>query len=338
MTTILVTGGAGYIGSHMCVALLDADYDIVVLDNLSNASMLSSRAVERITGRRFDFIEGDVRDATLLSNVFSTHNIQAVIHFAGLKSIAESVQRPSAYYDNNVIGTFCLLGAMLAAGCQTLVFSSSALVYGEPETLPISEDHPTRPTNPYGWTKLHIERMLWDYSRSDSTWRIAMLRYFNPIGAHRSGHLGECPLDPPNNLMPYVTQVAIGRREQLSIFGNDYPTRDGTGVRDYIHVTDLVNGHIAALKHLETHNVVDTYNLGRGEGYSVLEVVRAFECASGRSIPYRITHRRPGDTPEFFADSSKARERLNWRATLDLHEMCADSWRWQRKHPDGFGE
>ena len=335
-SAILVTGGAGYIGSHMCVELLQSGHQVVVLDNLSNASEKSLAAVEQITQKQLTFVNGDIRDSELLNNLFERLDIQSVIHFAGLKAVGESVDSPALYYDNNLNGTLCLVQAMQQHGCHTLVFSSSATVYGIPESVPIGEDATTGATNPYGRTKWMIEQMLCDLYAADPTWRISILRYFNPVGAHPSGELGEDPNDVPNNLMPYIAQVAVGRREHLNVFGNDYPTADGTGVRDYIHVTDLVLGHLAALDHLASGPQLSTYNLGTGQGYSVLEMVHAFEQASGRPIPYQIAPRRAGDIAASFADPNKAFDELGWRATRGLEEMCEDVWRWQSKYPEGF--
>ncbi len=333
---VLVTGGAGYIGSHTCVELLNAGYDVTVVDNLSNSKEESLRRVEKITGRTLAFHRVDLLDRNGLSSVFARGAVHAVIHFAGLKAVGESVSMPLRYYHNNVTGTLILCEVMKEHGARNLVFSSSATVYGEPDTVPIREDFPLRATNPYGRSKLMIEEILRDLCVSDPDWNIALLRYFNPVGAHASGLIGEDPNDIPNNLMPFISQVAIGKREQLSVFGNDYPTLDGTGVRDYIHVVDLAVGHIHALKKLEQDPGVATYNLGTGRGYSVLEMVRAFEKASGRKIPYRITDRRPGDIASCFADPAKAGSELGWKALRGIDEMCADSWKWQSLNPDGY--
>jgi UDP-glucose 4-epimerase len=330
---IFVTGGAGYIGSHTCVELLEAGYEVVVYDNLSNASLEALRRVERITGKPIEFIEGDIRDRERLSKALV--GCDAVIHFAGLKAVGESVAEPLKYYDNNVHGTLVLLEAMREQGIKTIVFSSSATVYGDPEYLPLTEDHPLRTTNPYGQTKLVIEEMLRDLYRSDTSWRMAILRYFNPVGAHESGLIGEDPSGIPNNLMPFVSQVAVGRRERLYVFGGDYETPDGTGVRDYIHVVDLAQGHLAALKILDRPRC-EAINLGTGTGYSVLDIVHAFEEACGRPIPYEIVERRPGDIAACYADPSRAAELLGWRATRDLKQMCIDSWKWQSKNPQGY--
>jgi len=333
MPSVFVTGGAGYIGSHTCVELLEAGYEVVVYDNLSNASEEALRRVEKITGKTLSFVRGDIRDAEVLEKAIE--GFDAVIHFAGLKAVGESVEQPLKYYDNNVGGSVTLLEVMGKLGIGTLVFSSSATVYGDPEKVPISEDAKLGPTNPYGRTKLMIEEILRDLFRSDPSWRIAILRYFNPVGAHESGLIGEDPRGIPNNLMPFVTQVAVGRREELSVFGGDYETVDGTGVRDYIHVVETARGHLAALKILERPGC-EAINLGTGEGYSVLEVVRAFETASGREIPHRIVARRPGDVAACYAEPSKAERLLNWRARFGLDKMCEDSWRWQERNPDGY--
>jgi UDP-glucose 4-epimerase len=333
---ILVTGGAGYIGSHTCVELLAAGHRIVVLDNLSNSKVAVLDRIKQITNRDLDFIKGDIRDAALLDQLLAAQSFDAVIHFAGLKAVGESVAKPLLYYQNNVAGTATLLEAMGKAGLKTLVFSSSATVYGDPASVPIREDFPTHATNPYGRTKLMIEEMLTDLSQADPAWRIACLRYFNPVGAHESGRIGEDPNGIPNNLMPYVTQVAVGKLPRLQVFGNDYPTRDGTGVRDYIHVVDLAKGHLAALNYLLTHEGSWTVNLGTGRGYSVLEVIQAFERATGQRIPYDIVARRPGDVAQCYADPSKAEKLLGWRAERDLVAMCADAWKWQQTNPNGY--
>jgi UDP-glucose 4-epimerase len=334
--SILVTGAAGFIGSHTCVELLAAGYDVIALDNLCNSSPLSLERVQQIAGQSVDFREGDVRDRTALQSIFSDRKIDAVIHFAGLKAVGESVAKPLMYYDNNVGGTTILLEEMHRAGVQHVVFSSSATVYGDPATVPIREDAVLSATNPYGRSKLMVEQLLGDLAKSDPTWVIGVLRYFNPVGAHASGLIGEDPRGVPNNLMPYVAQVAVGRLKQLSVYGNDYPTVDGTGMRDYIHVVDLAIGHVAALRELFENNKGFTVNLGTGDGYSVLEVVRAFELASAREIPYQITARRPGDIAKCFADASKALKLLGWKAERGLSEMCADHWRWQSNNPQGF--
>ncbi len=329
--TILVTGGAGYIGSHTCVELLAAGREVVVLDNLSNSRRSVLARIERIADIAeggVSFVEADIRDAGALDAVFAAHRIAAVIHFAGLKAVGESVQEPLRYYDNNVAGTLVLVAAMQRAKVHRIVFSSSATVYGDPPSNPIREDCPLRPANPYGRSKLMIEDMLRDAAAAESEWRVAILRYFNPVGAHPSGLIGEDPLGVPNNLMPYLCQVASGRVQALSIFGGDYPTPDGTGVRDYLHVVDLARGHLAALT-ARAPQVV-TANLGTGRGHSVFEVVRAFEAATGRNIPLRMTDRRPGDIAECYADPGFAREALGWRAELRIEHMCRDAWRWQQ--------
>jgi len=329
MQNILITGGAGYIGSHTCVELLAAGYNLVVIDNFSNSKPDVLRRVEQISGRTLTFEEVDIRDRGALRDVFRHHAIDAVIHFAGLKAVGESVSQPLRYYDNNISGSVALFEVMAESGVKTLVFSSSATVYGDPHSVPIREDFPLSATNPYGRSKLMLEEILRDLSRSDETWHIALLRYFNPVGAHESGIIGEDPNGIPNNLMPFITQVAVGKLTELSVFGNDYPTPDGTGVRDYIHVVDLARGHLAALKAIEGKSGVTTVNLGTGQGYSVLDVVSAFEKASGRPVPYRIVDRRPGDVAQCFADPALAHELLGWKAEKDLDAMCRDSWRWQ---------
>lgn len=325
---VLVTGGAGYIGSHTVVELLAGGHQVVILDNLCNSKASVLDRVEKIAGRRPDFVHADIRDRAAVSKALT--GCQAVIHFAGLKAVGESVAQPLRYYDNNVCGSITLFEAMAEANVKTLVFSSSATVYGDPHAVPIREDFPLSATNPYGRSKLMIEEVLRDLARADSTWRMALLRYFNPVGAHASGTIGEDPNDIPNNLMPYVAQVAVGKLAQLSVFGNDYPTPDGTGVRDYIHVVDLALGHLAALQALERQPGILTVNLGTGRGYSVLEMVRAFEQASGRRVPYRIAPRRAGDIAQCFADPSLALELLGWRAEHGIESMCADTWRWQQ--------
>jgi len=327
--TILVTGGMGFIGSHTCVELLAEGHDVVVLDNLSNADIAVYQRVQRIAGRSYTFVQADLRDREALRALFRDHRIDAVIHFAGLKAVGESVQKPLEYYDNNVVGSLVLFETMAEAGCKTLVFSSSATVYGDPASVPIREDFPLSATNPYGRSKLMIEEILRDLGRADPSWRVALLRYFNPVGAHESGLIGEAPNGIPNNLMPYVSQVAVGQREYLNVFGDDYPTPDGTGVRDYIHVVDLAIGHLRALAKLATVNGVHAYNLGTGRGNSVLEMVRAFEQASGRPVPYRIAPRRAGDIAACYADTSYAERELNWKAERGIAQMCADAWRWQ---------
>jgi UDP-glucose 4-epimerase len=334
--TLLVTGGAGYIGSHTCVELLQAGYGVVVADNLCNSRREVFGRIERIAGRAVTFHECDVRDAAALRGIFREHAIDAVLHFAGLKAVGESVDRPIEYYDNNVGGTLALCRAMAEAGVRKLAFSSSATVYGDPDAVPVREDHPLRPTNPYGHSKAMIEAILQDLFRSDPAWKIALLRYFNPVGAHESGLIGEDPGGVPNNLLPFIAQVAVGRREALNVYGNDYPTPDGTGVRDYIHVVDLARGHLAALEKLATTSEVLSVNLGTGRGYSVLEMVEAFRRASGRDIPYRIVARRPGDVAACYADPALAARLLGWRAERGLERICRDAWRWQSMNPDGY--
>ena len=336
--TVLVTGGAGYIGSHMCVELLQHGHEVIVLDNLSNSSRKSIDAVQRITQKQLTFIEGDVRDSETLNQVFAQYDISATLHFAGLKAVGESVTLPIKYYDVNVNGTLKLIEAMARADCKTLVFSSSATVYGIPEQMPITESAPTGATNPYGRSKLMVEEVLKDLHAADPNWRISLLRYFNPVGAHTSGEIGEDPNDIPNNLMPFISQVAVGRRERLQIFGDDYDTKDGTGIRDYIHVVDLARGHLKALEHLADGPKLAVHNLGTGNGYPVLDAINAFEAASGKAIPYDIVERRAGDVGTSLADPSRAREELKWSAEYDLSRMCEDVWRWQRRHPSGYQE
>jgi len=336
MKSILVTGGAGYIGSHTVLLLLEAGHQVVVLDNLSNSSRESLNRVERLAGKAVAFVEGDIRDANCLDNLVSDYDIAAVIHFAGLKAVGESVAMPLSYYDCNVTGSLRLLEAMERAGVHTMVFSSSATVYGDPATMPIREDFPLSSTNPYGATKLHIEDMLRDLYRSNEKWKLALLRYFNPVGAHESGQIGEDPAGIPNNLMPYIAQVAVGKREKLGVFGGDYPTPDGTGVRDYIHVMDLAQGHLAALEALDADAGLLTVNLGTGRGYSVLEMVTAFSQASGRPVPYEIVERRPGDVASCYADPAHANAVLGWEAQRGIEKMCEDHWRWQKQNPEGF--
>jgi UDP-glucose 4-epimerase len=334
---ILVTGGAGYIGSHTCVELLRAGHNITIFDNFCNSHPESLERVQRITGKRFRFIRDDIRDRGALVTALRESGAQSVIHFAGLKAVGESVQQPLSYYDNNVVGSMRLLEAMGICGVKTLVFSSSATVYGDPQRLPLTEDHPLSPTNPYGQTKLTVEQMLRDLQRSDTSWRIGILRYFNPVGAHESGLIGEDPQGTPNNLMPFVAQVAVGLRPHLNVFGNDYPTPDGTGVRDYIHVVDLALGHLKALEALSRSPAEClTVNLGTGTGYSVREIVRAFEEASGKRVAYTVAPRRPGDVAACYADPSKAATLLGWRAERNLADMCADAWRWQSLNPHGY--
>ena len=334
--TMLITGGAGYIGSHTCVQLLQAGYRIVVVDNLCNSNIEAIRRVKRITGKDFRFYQEDLRSTDALDKIFRENEIDSVIHFAGLKAVGESVEQPLKYYENNLICTLALLRAMEKYKVKRLVFSSSATVYGDPATVPITEDFPLSATNPYGMTKLMIENILKDLYRADGSWSIALLRYFNPVGAHESGLIGEDPNGIPNNLMPYIAQVAVGKLEKLRVFGNDYPTKDGTGVRDYIHVVDLADGHLAAMRKLETGGGLIVYNLGTGVGYSVLEMVDAFSKASSRPIPYEITGRRAGDIAICYADPRKAEKELSWKASRGLEEMCRDTWNWQRKNPDGY--
>ncbi|GAB3037532.1 UDP-glucose 4-epimerase GalE [Bowmanella dokdonensis] len=338
MSHVLVTGGAGYIGSHTVLQLLEAGHQVTVLDNLSNASDESLRRVQTLTGKTLNFVRGDILDADGLDRLFEDGDFDSVIHFAGLKAVGESVEQPLRYYQNNVSGTLTLCQAMEKHQVRNLVFSSSATVYGDPVHLPLIEDMPTgTPTNPYGQSKLMVELLLKDLHRADSRWNIALLRYFNPVGAHPSGQIGEDPNGIPNNLMPFVAQVAGGRREKLSIFGDDYPTPDGTGVRDYIHVEDLAAGHLKALDKLSEGCGLKIYNLGTGQGYSVLDMVRAFENASGRPVPYQIAPRRAGDVASCFADATLAEQELGWKAKKGIEEMCADTWRWQSQNPGGYG-
>lgn len=334
---ILVTGGAGYIGSHTCVELLNAGHDLVVVDNLSNSKIESLKRVERLTNKSLEFSETDLLDTERLSAVFATHPIDAVIHFAAYKAVGESVEKPLEYYQNNVAGTINLLTVMRRHARKKLVYSSSCTVYGDSRRVPITEQHPTSAAeSPYGWTKLMTEQIMRDTHASDRDWSFALLRYFNPVGAHPSGEIGEDPNDIPNNLMPYITQVAIGRLKELRIFGNDYPTADGTGVRDYIHVVDLAKAHVCAVQKLSTDPGLLTYNLGTGRGSSVLEVVAAFERVTGIKIPYQIVERRPGDVVAAYADPTKANEELGWQAKFDLEDMCRDGWNWQQKNPRGY--
>jgi UDP-glucose 4-epimerase len=334
--TVLVTGGAGYIGSHTCVELLQAGFDVHVLDNLSNSSEESLNRVRAITGRPLGFSRVDLRDADAVHDVVAARAYRAVIHFAGLKAVGESARIPLDYYDNNVTGTLNLCRAMQRAGVQSLIFSSSATVYGEPASVPIIEDFALSATNPYGRTKLMIEQILGDLQAAQPEWRVILLRYFNPVGAHPSGRIGEDPEGVPNNLMPVICQVAIGRLPQLQVFGGDYATPDGTGVRDYLHVVDLARGHVLALQHLKQVDGVAAYNLGTGRGYSVMEVVRAFERVNGLPIPYRVVGRRPGDIASCYADAGRARSALGWRAELGLDDMVRDAWRWQSLNPQGY--
>ncbi len=336
--SILVTGGAGYIGSHTCVELLNAGHDVTVVDNLCNSSEESLQRVRALTGRDLDFHAIDITDGAALRSLFAHRTFHAVVHFAGLKAVGESNAIPLRYYDNNITGTLELLKVMDAHGCRQLVFSSSATVYGDPARMPITEDFPLSATNPYGRTKLFIEEILRDLCKADPRWTCVLLRYFNPIGAHESGRIGEDPRGLPNNLMPYVMQVAVGRLAELSVYGDDYPTPDGTGVRDYIHVVDLALGHLAALDRIDGLTGCVPVNLGTGRGYSVLEMVAAAEKASGRKVPYRIVPRRPGDVATCYADPTRARELLGWSAARDIDRMCADHWRWQSGHPNGYAD
>lgn len=333
---VFVTGGAGYIGSHTCVELLAAGHDVVVFDNFCNSHPEALRRVEKITGKKLAVVREDIRNQAALETALKEHGCEAVIHFAGLKAVGESVARPLEYYDNNVVGTLRLLAAMQNCGVDTLVFSSSATVYGEPQRLPLAEDHPLSATNPYGRSKLMIEDMLRDLYQAKPQFRIAILRYFNPVGAHASGLIGEDPQGIPNNLMPYVAQVAVGRRAHLNVWGNDYPTHDGTGVRDYIHVVDLALGHLSALDYLASGSQRIAVNLGTGTGYSVLDVVKAFEQASQRQVAYQLAARRPGDVATCYADPVLAEKILGWKAQRDLAAMCRDHWRWQQQNPEGF--
>ena len=335
--SILVAGGAGYIGSHTCVELLEAGYDVVVVDNLYNSSEESLKRVEKITGKTVTFYEADILDKDALNKIFDAHQIEAVIHFAGYKAVGESVAKPIEYYHNNMTGTFALCDVMRAHGVKNIVFSSSATVYGDPAQIPITESCPKgQPTNPYGWTKSMLEQVLTDVHTADPEWNVILLRYFNPIGAHKSGLIGEDPKGIPNNLVPYVAQVAVGKRECLGVFGNDYDTVDGTGVRDYIHVVDLAAGHVKAIEKLKENPGVEVYNLGTGNGYSVLQVVAAFEKACGHAIKYEIKPRREGDIATCYCDPQKAKEDLGWVAKYGIDEMCEDSWRWQSTNPDGY--
>ena len=334
---ILVTGGAGFIGSHTCVELAEQGHDFVVLDNFSNSSKVVLERLEQITARPVQMIKGDIRDRTLLNSIFTDYSISSVIHFAGLKAVGESCEKPLAYYENNVTGSINLFQAMADSGVKNLIFSSSATVYGDPATLPITEDMPLSATNPYGRSKLMIEDILRDIYKADAGWNIALLRYFNPVGAHSSGMIGEDPAGIPNNLMPYISQVAAGKLQELSVFGNDYPTPDGTGVRDYIHVVDLAKGHVKALdKLLGGKTGIQAWNLGVGKGYSVLDMVQAFERITGQAVPYKIAPRRAGDIAECYADVSKSARELNWTARFTLEDMIADTWRWQSKNPQGY--
>ncbi|USD62258.1 UDP-glucose 4-epimerase GalE [Vibrio sp. SCSIO 43140] len=335
---VLVTGGAGYIGSHTCVQLIEAGMTPIIFDNLYNAKVAVIDRIEKVSKTRPVFVKGDVRDKQALIEAMKTHNIDSVIHFAGLKAVGESVAKPIEYYDNNVNGTLVLVDAMREAGVKHLVFSSSATVYGDPASVPITESFPTSATNPYGRSKLMVEECLTDFHKANPDWTITLLRYFNPVGSHPTGEMGEDPQGIPNNLMPFVSQVAVGRREYLSVFGDDYPTPDGTGVRDYIHVMDLADGHIAALKTLNGQEALSIYNLGTGNGTSVLDMVKAFEVASGKEVPYKIVERRPGDIAECWADPTKANQELNWTATRTLVDMTTDGWHWQSQNPEGYPE
>ena len=336
--TILVTGGTGYIGSHTVLQLLEAGYNVVIVDNLSNSKLESLKRIQKLAGQKITFYKVDLLDYDKLNEIFENESIDAVIHFAGLKAVGESVEIPLLYYKNNITGTINLCEIMQKHNVKKLVFSSSATVYGDPHKVPITEDFPLHATNPYGRTKLMIEEILRDLYVSDNSWDIAILRYFNPVGAHKSGEIGEDPNGIPNNLMPFIAQVAVGKLKELTIFGDDYPTKDGTGVRDYIHVIDLADGHLKALEKLMQHPGCVTYNLGTGKGYSVLEMAKAFEQASGRPVPYKIAGRRAGDIAECYADPKLAEEELNWKAERDIKEMCEDIWRWQSKNPNGFEE
>ena len=338
MAKILVTGGAGFIGSHTCVELLEAGYEVVIVDNFSNSKPEALNRIKKITGKDFGFYEADLLDLAALEKIFEENKIDAVIHFAGLKAVGESVQKPVEYYHNNITGTLMLIKAMRKYGFKKIVFSSSATVYGPVNKAPYTEDMPTSATNPYGYTKVMIEQILRDVYVSDNDWSVSLLRYFNPIGAHKSGLIGEDPNGIPNNLLPYICQVAVGKLEKLGVFGDDYDTPDGTGVRDYIHVVDLAIGHVKAIEHCSGKEGVHIYNLGTGNGYSVLDIVKAFSKACGKEIPYQIDPRRPGDIAECYADPAKAKAELGWEAKRGIDEMCADSWRWQSTHPDGFGE
>lgn len=337
--SIFVTGGTGYIGSHTVVELLNAGYEVVVCDNLSNSSKKSLERVEQITGKKAKFYQADIRDRDAMNQIFEAEKIESVIHFAGLKAVGESVSKPWEYYDNNINGTLVLVDVMRQHGVKNIIFSSSATVYGDPAFVPITEECPKgQCTNPYGWTKSMLEQILSDIQKADPTWNVILLRYFNPIGAHKSGLIGENPNGIPNNLMPYVTQVAIGKRPELGIFGNDYDTHDGTGVRDFIHVVDLAKGHVKALNKVQENAGLKIYNLGTGKGYSVLDIVHNFEKATGVKIPYSIKPRRPGDIATCYSSAELAKKELGWEAENDILEMCADSWRWQKMNPNGFEE
>lgn len=336
MSKVLVTGGAGFIGSHTCIELLQNGHEVIVVDNLCNSHSKSLEVVERVSSQKITFYEMDIRDEVGLTTIFSKESIDSVIHFAGLKAVGESSVIPLSYYDNNISGTITLLKVMKEFNCKNIIFSSSATVYGNPHRVPIQEDFPLSATNPYGRTKLMLEEIFSDLYNSDKEWNIVLLRYFNPIGAHESGDLGEDPSGIPNNLLPYVTQVAVGKLEYVNIFGNDYDTLDGTGVRDYIHVVDLAKGHVAALKKLVSGSGLSIYNLGTGIGYSVLDIIENISSVVGKKIPYKIVPRRAGDIATCYADSTKAKEELDWEAQFDIKRMCQDAWRWQSKHPNGF--
>ncbi len=334
---ILVTGGAGYIGSHTCVELLDEGYEVVIVDNLSNSNEEAVRRIKKITGKDVTFYKADIRDEKALDDIFANHSIDAVIHFAGLKAVGESVVKPLEYYQNNIAGTLVLCDVMKKHNCKNIIFSSSATVYGDPAFIPITEECPKGVcTNPYGWTKWMLEQILTDFNKADSEWNVILLRYFNPIGAHKSGMMGEDPKGIPNNLVPYVAKVAVGKLESLGVFGNDYDTPDGTGVRDYIHVVDLARGHVKAIRKLEAKEGVSIYNLGTGNGYSVLQVVAAFEKACGHPIKYEIKPRRAGDIATCYCDPTKAKNELGWEAEYDIAQMCEDTWRWQSQNPNGY--
>lgn len=339
MKNILITGGAGYIGSHIAVELLDKNYKVIVYDNLTNSSKISVKRVEEITGKNITFYEADILDEKKLSEVFKKEKIDVVIHCAALKSVGESVKKPLEYYHNNITGTLSLLKIMKKYSCKNIIFSSSATVYGDPASVPITEDFPKGTcTNPYGWTKSMMEQIMTDLQKSDPEWKVVLLRYFNPIGAHKSGKIGEDPQGIPNNLLPYIAQVAVGKLDYLSVFGDDYDTVDGTGVRDYIHVVDLAKGHVLAVDKIDKLKGVSIFNLATGKGYSVLEVLKAFEKACGKKISYKIVQRREGDIAKCFADASKAYKILGWKAKKDIDEMCEDSWRWQLQNPNGYKE
>ena len=336
---ILVTGGAGFIGSHTCVEMLNAGYEVIVVDNLCNASEEAIRRVEKITGKNVTFYKADIRDKEALDQIFDKESVECVIHFAGLKAVGESVAKPLEYYQNNIAGTLTLCDVMRNHNVKNIIFSSSATVYGDPAFIPITEECPKgQCTNPYGWTKSMLEQVLTDIQKADPEWNVVLLRYFNPIGAHKSGLIGENPNGIPNNLMPYITQVAVGKLKELGVFGDDYDTPDGTGVRDYIHVVDLAKGHVKALKKLEDHSGLNIYNLGTGHGYSVLDIVKNFEAATGVKIPYVIKPRRAGDIATCYSDASKAERELGWKAEYGIKEMCEDSWRWQSMNPNGYDD